>query len=80
MAKQNAEGSERVKFHAKDINKRGNAEKRKFKWRDRVELEMLVDDVRKDGTIRRPKGKRFTAHVLMAEQLEIDGIAKRVKK
>lgn len=75
-----AEESKRVVFHAKDINKRGNAEKRKFKWRDRVKLEMLVDDVRADGTIRRPKGKHFTAHRLMAEQLVIDKIAKEVKE
>lgn len=79
MAKE-AEESKRVVFHAKDINKRGNETKRKFKWRDRVELEMLVDDIRHDGSVRRPKGKRFTAHRLMAEQLVIDKIAKTVVK
>lgn len=75
-----AKESKRVVFHAKDIAKRGNETKRTFKWRDRVECEMLVDDVRHDGTIRRPKGKRFTAHRLMAEQLVIDKIAKIVRK
>jgi len=61
-----AKEAERIRFNAKAIVPRANEEKRKIKWRDRVELEMIVDDVRADGTIRRAKGKRFTAHRVMA--------------